>query len=500
MAGLSLEQVKGRAVSAFASEFQGDAVDGDQTPPGQHPIETELLVENGPALPVEMLSREINLGDGQVQVTAVRDIRERRAAEQAARDRQQVRDLQRETGEARERQRIAEEASRAKSAFLAMMSHEIRTPMNAVLGLASTLLDDALTPEQDLTVRAIKTSGDNLLRILNDILDFSRLDAGRMTFEYTPCSLRVLLTEVLSVHSPGSTEKGLLLTAAEEPGMPDRVIGDVGRIRQVLHNLVANAVKFTKSGTVTVNARLVRGGDDDVTVEWSVADTGIGIAPNKLDNLFDAFVQADNSITRRFGGSGLGLAISKQLVDQMGGAISVTSTPGMGSIFLVRLTLKRATEQPVPTAAPASENLLEQRIALLGRKLRLLLAEDNATNRFVFSRLLRGAPVEIELAENGLEAVHSAAQAQYDVICMDMSMPEMDGLDATRTIRAKDGPNRAVPIIALTANAFAEDMAACRAAGMNDFVAKPVSKEVLIAAILRMLPASDAGAEPRRAA
>jgi PAS domain S-box-containing protein len=502
MAGLSLAAVKGQPVKDFVLALQlcPDQPVAASTDTSPRPIETELIVADGEPMPVEFLSREINLGDGQVQVTAVRDIRERRAAEQSARDRQLVLDLQHETDEARERQRIAEEASRAKSSFLAMMSHEIRTPMNAVLGLATTLLDEALTPDQNLAVRAIKTSGDNLLRILNDILDFSRLDAGRMTFEFAPFSPAALTEEILSVHSPGAAEKGLVLTATREADIPELVIGDAGRIRQILHNLVANAVKFTRAGTVAVHARCFARDANEATIEWTIADTGIGIAPDKLDHLFDAFVQADTSITRRFGGSGLGLAISKQLVDQMGGAISVASTPGAGSSFVVRLALKLAAVQDVPATVPIAADLLAQRTDLLGRPLKLLLAEDNATNRFVFSRLLRGTSIEVEVAENGLEAVQAAEKSSFDLICMDMSMPEMDGLDATRAIRAGNGPNRDVPIVALTANAFREDMEACRLSGMNDFVAKPVSKEVLIAAILRVLPEASRSVEPRRAA
>jgi len=485
MAGLALDAVIGHPVSDFAPALRAGA---RQTGSEGHPIETELLAAVGERLPVEMLSREINLGDGQVQVTAVRDIRERRAAERSARDRQQVKDLRRETEEARERQRIAEEASRAKSAFLAMMSHEIRTPMNAVLGLASTLLDDGLTHEQHEAVHAIKTSGDNLLRILNDILDFSRLDAGRMTFEHAPFSPATLTQEMLSVHSPGAVEKGLKLTARQDMGVPDRLIGDAGRIRQILHNLVSNAVKFTRTGEVGVVARCLSRAGDEATIEWTVSDTGIGIAPEKLGSLFDAFVQADSSITRRFGGSGLGLAISKQLTERMGGTIRVGSVVGEGSVFRVRLALKIAAEQRDPQESPAAADLLSQRIGGIGRKPRLLLAEDNATNRFVFSRLLRGTDVDVVIAENGLEALRAAEQSAFDLICMDMSMPEMDGLDATKAIRAGGGPNCRVPIIALTANAFAEDVEACRRAGMDDFLSKPVSKDVLFAAILRSLP------------
>ncbi len=510
MAGASLDAITGRPVADFAPALSTYPVmdaprRSDLVISGPRPIETELIVPGGDRLPVEMLSREIDLGDGRVRVTAVRDIRERRAAEQSAHDRRQVRDLQREAGEARERQRIAEKASRAKSAFLAMMSHEIRTPMNAVLGLATTLLDDGLTAEQDQAVRAIKNSGDNLLRILNDILDFSRLDADRMTFELAAFSPADVMREILSVHAPGAAEKGLLLTVTHDPGMPGRVVGDSGRIRQILHNLVANAVKFTNAGEVNVTARCAALGVDDATLEWCIADTGIGIEPSKLAVLFEAFVQADSTITRRFGGSGLGLAISKQLVDRMGGTITVTSAPGAGSEFLVRLTLRLAKELRLPTAPPASDDLLARTVERIGRPLKLLLAEDNATNRFVFARMLRGAKVDIAIAENGIEAVRAAEAAAYDVICMDMSMPEMDGLDATRAIRAGNGPNRSGPIIALTANAFAEDVAACRAAGMDEFLAKPVGKDVLLATILKLMATEgklppDAEAAPRRAA
>ena len=481
MAGLPLTSVKDRSLGDFSLAFQTSA--------GERPVETEFQVAGGEPIPVEVLSRDIDLGDGRVQVTAVRDIRERRAAEQSTRDRQRVAELQRETEEAQERQRIAEEASRAKSAFLAMMSHEIRTPMNAVIGLASTLLDEALTHDQKHAVAAIKTSGDNLLRTLNDILDFSRLDAGRMTFEYGPFCPAQLTHETISVHGPGAAEAGLRLTASLDSDLPARLIGDAGRIRQVLHNLMSNAIKFTKQGGVEIAERVVARDKNKVTIEWSVRDTGIGIGPDKLGRLFDAFVQADNSISRRFGGSGLGLAISKQLIEQMGGTISVTSSLDAGSTFRVRLTLAVAEEVLISEQNPEPVDLLAARIERLGRPLKILLAEDNATNSFVFTRMVRDTAIDLEIAVNGVEAVTRAERSAYDLICMDMSMPEMDGLDATRAIRAGLGPCRAVPIIALTANAFPEDVEACRKAGMNDFVSKPISRTILFGAILRAMPA-----------
>jgi PAS domain S-box-containing protein len=481
--GQDLDAIKGRPVSDFAAGFTNA--------PGNQPVEFDLAVAGGGTIPVEMLSRTINLGDGDAQVAAVRDIRERRAAEHSARDRQRMLDLQRETKEARERQRIAEETSRAKSAFLAMMSHEIRTPMNAVLGLASALLDEGLTEEQRDVVTAIRDSGDSLLRILNDILDFSRLDAGRMTFEAASFSPATVTQETLSVHGPQAAAKGLRLDV-ESDDLPDLLVGDAGRIRQVLHNLVSNALKFTDVGSVTVEARCLSQTPDDAVIEWRVVDTGIGIEADKLGSLFDAFVQADNSITRRFGGSGLGLAISKQLAEQMGGEIGAASTPGKGSQFWFRLRLTRPKEEPVAqNDASAIAARLAALLAARPGPARLLLAEDNPTNQFVFTRMLKNTPVTVDIANDGRQAVERAAATTYDIIFMDMRMPEMDGLEAARSIRGGQGPCRSVPIVALTANAFAEDMAACKAAGMNDFVAKPVSKQRLNEALLQALGAPE---------
>jgi PAS domain S-box-containing protein len=480
LVGVTLESIVGRKVTDFAPAFAGNV-------PAQ-PVELALVVAENETIPVEMLSRPISFGDGDAEVTAVRDIRERRAAEQSKLDRQRVLDLQRETEEARERQRIAEEASRAKSAFLAMMSHEIRTPMNAVLGLASALLDETLSADQREVVAAIRDSGDSLLRILNDILDFSRLDAGRMTFEFAPFSPETLTHDALSVHGPRAAAKGLTFDIDNDNSLPHTLVGDAGRIRQVLHNLVSNAVKFTDTGSVSLRARCIQLGASHAVVEWRVSDTGIGIAADKLGSLFDAFVQADDSITRRFGGSGLGLAISKQLAEQMDGEIGAESEPGRGSCFWFRLKLQMPQQAVVPIADPvATEESLASLLAARSAPPRVLLAEDNLTNQFVFSRMLKNTAVVVDIANDGREAVQLAALTAYDVVFMDMRMPEMDGLEAARWIRRGDGLCRDVPIVALTANAFAEDMTACQAAGMTDFVAKPVSKQRLNEALLKAL-------------
>ncbi len=397
---------------------------------------------------------------------------------------------------ARERAaRAALAASNAKSSFLAMMSHEIRTPMNAVLGLSATLLTSQLTNDQRQSVVAIHNAGDNLLELLNDILDFSRLESGRLSFEAIAFAPDSLADNTLSVMGPRAAAKDLALKTTKELALPPALTGDVGRIRQVLLNLVSNAIKFTEAGEVTLSIRCLARGDKQATIEWSVSDTGIGIAPDRLQDLFKDFVQADNSISRRFGGSGLGLSICKRIVEQMGGEIGVTSAPGKGSTFRFSLTLPIATESAL-IGRDDQEPLfaeLQRHVAKLGRPLRVLIADDNATNRLVASKMLKEFSVQATMACDGAEAVAAATQFDYDVILMDVRMPEMDGLQATRAIRARGGRLAALPIIAFTANAFADDVHACHEAGMNGFVSKPVRKREMVAAIVRALPTAATG-------
>ena len=399
-----------------------------------------------------------------------------------------------ETAHARERERIAEEASRSKSGFLAMMSHEIRTPMNAVLGLAGSLLDGKLKPEHQQIVEAIRDSGDNLLRILNDILDYSKLDAGRVTLEDEPFSPEALAHNAVSIMGPRAVAKGLRIEALADTALSVALRGDAGRIRQVLLNLVSNAVKFTERGHVFIAAHQIGTADRQsrVVVEWEISDTGIGIPADKLPTLFDEFMQADSSITRRFDGSGLGLAISKRLAEQMGGSLTVTSEQGRGTTFRLRLTLPVAEMPALPITPPTDpSDAFQETLKAMGRPMRVLFAEDNPTNQFVAVQLLRGFDVHLDLVGDGLEAIDAAERFVYDAICMDVRMPELDGLAATRAIRARGGPRSRIPIIALTANAFHEDVQACFEAGMDQFVSKPVNKATLIAALMRALPGPD---------
>ena len=429
-------------------------------------------------------------------VATFEDITDRWRAEEAEADR--TRALA-ESRVLRERARAAQETSRAKSLFLATMSHEIRTPLNAVLGLTASLLDGPLNEEQRRVLTTIHDSGDSLLRILNDILDYSKLEAGRLELEDLAFSPAVVSETLQAVMGPRAAAKGLSFEIRTSGALPVALRGDPGRIRQILLNLVSNAVKFTDRGSVTVDAICAAVGAGRAVMEWRVTDTGIGIAADTMDSLFGEFVQADGSINRRFGGSGLGLAICRRLAEQMGGTIAVESRFGHGSMFTFRLDLPVAAvaETAVPPDISATASM-ETHIVHLGRRLRILLAEDNQTNQFVIRQMLKGFDIQVDTANDGMEAVNAIDRLDYDVVCMDVQMPEMDGLTATRVIRARGGRHALVPIIALTGNAFQEDVKACLEAGMSAFIAKPVGKNLLLQTIVTEMSRQGASVRGRR--
>ncbi|SDY11268.1 PAS domain S-box-containing protein [Allochromatium warmingii] len=386
------------------------------------------------------------------------------------------------------RAELAESATRAKSAFLANMSHEIRTPMNAILGLTHLLRRDGATPLQSERLTKIEHATRHLLAILNDILDLSRIEAGKLMLEQSDFALAALLDQVSSLIADSAQAKGLSLQIEYPPDLP-WLAGDVTRLRQVLLNYASNAVKFTERGTIVLRARLLTEDARGVLVRFEVQDTGIGIAPDQLAGLFRAFAQADVSTTRRYGGTGLGLAINLQLARLMGGETGAVSTPGVGSTFWFQVQLKRGQPRETRTT-PVVDSVverLEQRLRTQHARARLLLAEDNAINSEVALELLHAVGLDADTVDNGRAAVEQAQQGSYDLILMDMQMPIMDGLQATRHLRALPAW-RDKPILAMTANAFLEDRRACLEAGMNDFVPKPVSPRDLFAALVRWLP------------
>ena len=375
----------------------------------------------------------------------------------------------------------AESANQAKSVLLANMSHEIRTPMTGVVGFANLLAGTTLTGEQREYVDGIRSSGEALLTLINDILDFSKIEAGRLELESRPFDLRSAVEKAVALFTARVKEKGLKLTVTVDPRVPAVITGDAGRLRQILINLLGNAVKFTEVGEVALTVTSCDAPGKWHRITFAVRDTGPGIAPEHQQRIFDSFSQVDASITRKYGGTGLGLAISRSLSEQMGGHLRVESQVGHGASFSFNI-LAETAELPQSASQPAAQRVLTTDLPAL----KLIVADDNAVNRKVAVSLLKLLGYQADSASDAKDLLARLGHTTYDVVFMDVQMPEIDGLEATRRIRAELPSERQPRVVAMTAAAFPEDRARCLDAGMDDYISKPAGLEDLAAVLRRV--------------
>lgn len=378
----------------------------------------------------------------------------------------------------------AELCSRSKTDFLSCMSHEIRTPLNAIIGFTNVVFDTNLTKKQKEYLNAIKTSGNLLMVLINDILDLAKVEAGKMTFEYAPFNLSNSVSEILQLFETKIKDAGLQLAFKFDPTIPKFLIGDSVRLNQIILNLVSNAIKFTKTGKISIEIHTQKEDKENVTLEFSVTDTGIGIPQNNLNSIFDKFQQATNETSNIYGGTGLGLTIAKQLVELQGGTISVKSKVDKGSTFSFILSFKKIKSKfETETKEFVPKDLFGSPLI---KNVKILVAEDESLNQLLISTLLEKFGFEIDIAGNGKIVLEKLRKNKYDIILMDLQMPEMNGFETTYHIR--NTKNCSIPIIALTANVTTTDVEKCRAAGMNDYVSKPINNKLLYNTIIKYIP------------
>jgi len=373
---------------------------------------------------------------------------------------------------------IAEDAVKAKQQFLSNMSHEIRTPMNAIIGFTKVVLKTDLTAKQKEYLTAIKMSGDALIVLINDILDLAKVDAGKMVFEQTPFKLASSISAMLHLFETKIQEKNLILIKNYDESIPEVLVGDPVRLHQIILNLVSNAVKFTTEGQITVGVNLLEENEENVTLEFSIKDTGIGIPENRMDTIFENFQQATSGTSRLYGGTGLGLAIVKQLVEAQQGKITVSSSVDQGSNFSFYLNFKKTKAE-----AELDTEIVELDTEI--KNIKVLVVEDMALNQLLMKTLLDDFGFEREIADNGKIAIEKLKTNNFDIILMDLQMPEMNGFEATEYIR--NVLNSKIPIIALTADVTTVDLAKCKAVGMNDYIAKPIDERVLYSKIIGLV-------------